>query len=252
MASYIGAIDQGTTSSRFIVFDRSGRLVSSAQKEHAQIYPSPGWVEHDPEEILRSTNGVIQEAMDVRGLRPEDLAGIGITNQRETTVVWHRKSGKPVYNAIVWQDTRVAPTVAEFAARGGQDRYRARTGLPPSTYFSALKIRWILDQVAGMREPAEGGDLRFGTIDSFLIWHLTGGPKGGVHVTDVTNASRTQLMNLNTLQWDQEILQDFGIPIQMLPKIVSSSEVYGTAKLPAIAGVAISGDLGDQQAALVG
>jgi len=252
MASYIGAIDQGTTSSRFIVFDRSGRLVSSAQKEHAQIYPSPGWVEHDPEEILRSTNGVIQEAMDVRGLRPEDLAGIGITNQRETTVVWHRKSGKPVYNAIVWQDTRVAPTVAEFAARGGQDRYRARTGLPLSTYFSALKIRWILDQVAGMREPAEGGDLRFGTIDSFLIWHLTGGPKGGVHVTDVTNASRTQLMNLNTLQWDQEILQDFGIPIQMLPKIVSSSEVYGTAKLPAIAGVAISGDLGDQQAALVG
>ena len=252
MASYIGAIDQGTTSSRFIVFDRSGRLVSSAQKEHAQIYPSPGWVEHDPVEILRSTNGVIQEAMDVRGLRPEDLSGIGITNQRETTVVWHRKSGKPVYNAIVWQDTRVAPTVAEFAARGGQDRYRARTGLPPSTYFSALKIRWILDQVAGMREPAEGGDLRFGTIDSFLIWHLTGGPKGGVHVTDVTNASRTQLMNLNTLQWDQEILQDFGIPIQMLPKIVSSSEVYGTAKLPAIAGVAISGDLGDQQAALVG
>ena len=252
MASYIGAIDQGTTSSRFIVFDRSGRMVSSAQKEHEQIYPNPGWVEHDPEEILRSTNGVIQEAMDARGLRPEDLAAIGITNQRETAVVWHKKSGKPVYNAIVWQDTRVAPTVAEFAARGGQDRYRARTGLPLSTYFSALKIRWILDQVAGMRDPAKGGDLLFGTMDSFLIWHLTGGPNGGVHVTDVTNASRTQLMNLNTLQWDQEILQDFGIPIQMLPKIVSSSEVYGTAKLPAIAGVAISGDLGDQQAALVG
>src|SRR5271157_3853659 len=252
MASYIGAIDQGTTSSRFIVFDESGRIVSSAQKEHEQIYPKPGWVEHDAEEIWRCTDGVIQEAMETRGLRPEDLAGIGITNQRETTVVWHRKSGKPVYNAIVWQDTRVAPTVAEFAARGGQDRYRARTGLPLSTYFSALKIRWILDQVAGMRDPAKGGDLLFGTMDSFLIWHLTGGPNGGVHVTDVTNASRTQLMNLNTLQWDQEILQDFGIPIQMLPKIVSSSEVYGSAKLPAIAGVAISGDLGDQQAALVG
>jgi glycerol kinase len=252
MASYVGAIDQGTTSSRFIVFDKSGRIVSSAQREHEQIYPKPGWVEHDPEEIWRRTDGVIQEAMEARGLRPEDLAAIGITNQRETTVVWHKKSGKPVTNAIVWQDTRVAPVVAEFAASGGQDRYRAKTGLPLATYFSALKIRWILANVAGARAQAEAGDLLFGNIDTFLIWHLTGGANGGVHVTDVTNASRTQLMNLNTLQWDGEILKDFGIPIQMLPKIASSSEVYGTAKPRAVAGVAIAGDLGDQQAALVG
>jgi glycerol kinase len=252
MASYLGAIDQGTTSSRFIVFDRSGRIVSVAQREHEQIYPKPGWVEHDPEEIWRRTAEVIQEAMEARGLRPEDLAAIGITNQRETTVVWHKKSGKPVYNAIVWQDTRVASAVVEFAARGGQDRYRGKTGLPLATYFSGLKIRWILEEVAGARAQAEAGDLMFGNIDTFLIWHLTGRPHGGVHVTDVTNASRTQLMNLVTLQWDQEILNDFGIPIQMLPKIVSSSEVYGTTKLRAIDGVAIAGDLGDQQAALVG
>jgi glycerol kinase len=252
MASYIGAIDQGTTSSRFIVFDRSGRIVSSAQSEHEQIFPKPGWVEHDPEEIWRRTHGVIKKAMEARGLQPDDLAAIGITNQRETTVVWHRKSGKPIYNAIVWQDTRVATAVAEFAMQGGKDRYRARTGLPLATYFSGLKIRWILEEVAGAREQAEAGDLLFGNVDTFLIWHLTGGMEGGVHVTDVTNASRTQLMNLQTLQWDREILQEFGIPIEMLPKIVSSSEVYGTATLPAIAGVAIAGDLGDQQAALVG
>src|ERR1700683_675493 len=252
MASYIGAIDQGTTSSRFIVFDRSGRIVSIAQREHEQIYPKPGWVEHDPEEIWRRTHGVIQEAMEAGGLRPEDLAAIGITNQRETTVIWHKKSGKPVYNAIVWQDTRVAPAVAEFSALGGQHRYRAKTGLPIATYFSGLKIRWILDEVAGARAQAEAGDLLFGNIDSFLIWHLTGGEHSGAHVTDVTNASRTQLMNLNTLQWDREILHDFALPIHMLPKIVSSSEIYGTANLPPIAGVAIAGDLGDQQAALVG
>ncbi len=252
MASYIGAIDQGTTSSRFIVFDRSGRIVSTAQREHEQIYPKPGWVEHDPEEIWRRTEGVIQEAMEARGLRPEDLAAIGITNQRETTVVWHKRTGKPVYNAIVWQDTRVASVVAEFAANGGQDRYRAKTGLPLATYFSGLKIRWILEEVAGARAQAEAGDLLFGNIDTFLIWNVTGGTQGGVHVTDVTNASRTQLMDLNTLQWDQDILRDFGIPVQMLPKIVSSSEVYGAAKRPSVAGVAIAGDLGDQQAALVG
>jgi len=252
MASYLAAIDQGTTSSRFIVFDRSGRIVSSAQQEHEQIYPKPGWVEHNPEEIWRCTSAVVQEAMAARGLRPEDLAAIGITNQRETTVVWHKKSGRPIYNAIVWQDTRVAPAVAEFAALGGQDRYRAKTGLPLATYFSGLKLRWILEEVAGAREQAEAGDLLFGNVDTFLIWHLTGGPAAGVHLTDVTNASRTQLMNLTTLQWDQDILNDFGVPAQMLPRIVSSSEVYGTAKLPAIAGVAIGGDLGDQQAALVG
>src|ERR1017187_3457545 len=252
MASYIGALDQGTTSSRFIVFDGSGRIVSSAQSEHEQIYPQAGWVEHDPEEIWRRTNEVIQAAMESGGLRGEDLAAIGITNQRETTVVWHRKTGKPVHNAIVWQDTRVAPMLAAFTASGGQDRYRAKTGLPLATYFSGLKIRWILDEVADARVQAEAGDLLFGNIDTFLIWKLTGGPNGGVHVTDVTNASRTQLMNLRTLQWDPEILNDFGIPRQMLPKIVSSSEVYGQAKVPAIAGVAIAGDLGDQQAALVG
>ena len=252
MADYIGAIDQGTTSTRFIVFDRSGRIVSTAQKEHEQIYPKPGWVEHNPEEIWRSTQDVIHQAMQARSLQPADLAAIGITNQRETTVVWHRKTGKPVYNAIVWQDTRVAPSVAAFAAHGGQDRYRAKTGLPLTTYFSGLKIRWILEEVAGARVQAEGGDLLFGNIDTFLIWNLSGGPNGGVHATDVTNASRTQLMNLATLDWDPESLRDFGIPRPMLPKIVSSSEVYGQAEIPAIAGVAIAGDLGDQQAALVG
>jgi glycerol kinase len=252
MAAYISAIDQGTTSSRFIVFDRSGRIVSMAQREHEQIYPKPGWVEHDPEEIWRRTVDVIREAMEARGLKPEDLAAIGITNQRETTVVWHKKSGKPVCNGIVWQDTRVAPAVAEFAALGGQDRYRVQTGLPLAAYFSGLKLRWILEEVAGARAQAEAGDLLFGNIDTFLIWNLTGGPQGGAHVTDVTNASRTQLMNLRTLEWDRDILKDFGIPAAMLPRIASSSEVYGTAHLAPVAGVAISGDLGDQQAALVG
>jgi len=252
MPSYIGAIDQGTTSTRFIVFDRAGRIVSTAQEEHEQIYPKPGWVEHDAEEIWRRTKSVIHKAMDARQLGPGDLAAIGMTNQRETTVVWHKKTGKPVYSAIVWQDTRVASSVAEFAAHGGQDRYRAKTGLPLATYFSGLKIRWILNEVAGARLHAEAGDLLAGTIDSFLIWNLTGGSSGGVHVTDVTNVSRTQLMNLATLEWDPEILRDFDIPIQMLPTIVSSSEVYGHARLPAIREVAIAGDLGDQQAALVG
>ena len=252
MASYVGAIDQGTTSTRFIVFDHSGRIISSAQREHAQIYPQPGWVEHDAEEIWRQTQNVIQEAMEAAGLRPQDLAAIGITNQRETTVVWNRKTGKPVYNALVWQDTRVANYVTAFAAHGGQDRYRARTGLPLTTYFSGLKIRWILDQVANARAQAEAGEIIFGNIDTYLIWHLTGGAQGGVHVTDVTNASRTQLMNIHSLEWDREMLRDFDIPIQMLPQIRSSSEVYGMARLPAIAGVRIAGDLGDQHAALVG
>ncbi|MGA1996941.1 MAG: FGGY family carbohydrate kinase, partial [Bryobacteraceae bacterium] len=248
MPNYVGAIDQGTTSTRFIVFDRSGRIVSVAQKEHEQIYPKPGWVEHDPEEIWRRTGEVIGEAMEAAGLLRSDLAAIGITNQRETTVVWNPKTGKPVYNAIVWQDTRVAATVAEYAAHGGQDRYRRRTGLPLATYFSGLKLRWILENVAGARRQAENGELLFGNIDTFLIWKLT----GGVHVTDVTNASRTQLMNLETFEWDAGILDDFGIPAAMLPKIVSSSEIYGQATLPPIAGVPVAGDLGDQQAALVG
>jgi glycerol kinase len=248
MADYIGAIDQGTTSTRFIVFDRAGQIVASAQEEHEQIYPQPGWVEHDPEEIWRRTESVIAKAMQAGKFVAKDLAAIGITNQRETTVVWNNKTGKPVYNAIVWQDTRVAADVAEFSKHGGQDRYRAKTGLPLATYFSGLKIRWILENIPGARAQAEAGDLICGTIDTFLIWKLA----GGVHVSDVTNASRTQLMSLSTLQWDESILRDFGIPIQILPKIASSSEIYGHAKLPAIRDVAIAGVLGDQQAALIG
>src|SRR6185503_13305273 len=241
MADYIGAIDQGTTSSRFIVFNRAGEVVSSAQEEHQQIYPKPGWVEHDAEEIWRRTATVISQAMEASKLKPADLAAIGITNQRETTVVWNRKTGKPVYNAIVWQDTRVADDVAEFSKRGGQDRYRAKTGLPLACYFSALKIRWILNNVPRLLQQAEAGDVICGTIDSLLFWKLTGGPDGGLHLTDVTNASRTQLMDLATLQWDPKILSDFGIPAQMLPKIVSSSEVYGEATHPTLQGLPIAG-----------
>ncbi|HMD42124.1 MAG TPA: glycerol kinase GlpK [Candidatus Acidoferrum sp.] len=252
MMAYLGAIDQGTTSTRFIVFDRTGRIVSVAQKEHQQIFPKPGWVEHDPDELWRRTQEVIEEAMQKAGLRPEDLAAIGITNQRETTLVWNRQTGRPVYNAIVWQDTRVSDDVAQFSKEGGQDRFRLKTGLPLATYFSGLKIRWILSQVPGAREQAEAGELLFGNVDTFLIWKLTGGAKGAVHVTDVTNASRTQLMNLQTLNWDQEILNAFGIPGSTLPKIASSSEVYGEALLEAIKDVKIAGILGDQQAALVG
>jgi len=252
MADYIGAIDQGTTSTRFIVFDRAGKIVASAQEEHEQIYPQPGWVEHDAEEIWRRTESVIAKTMQAAKLGPKDLAAIGITNQRETTVVWNKKAGKPIYNAIVWQDTRVAPDVAEFSKHGGQDRYRAKTGLPLATYFSGLKIHWILKNVPGARVQADAGDLICGTVDSFLIWKLTGGVSAGVHVTDVTNASRTQLMSLSTLQWDESILRDFEIPRQILPNIASSSEIYGYAKLPAIRDVAIAGVLGDQQAALIG
>lgn len=252
MPSYIGAIDQGTTSTRFIVFDKSGRVVSVAQQEHEQIYPRPGWVEHDPEEIWRRTQEVIGEAMGLRGLAPRDLAAIGITNQRETTVVWNRKTGAPVYNAIVWQDTRVEDAVAEFCRDGGQDRFRATTGLPLATYFSGLKLRWILNNVAGARQEAQDGELLFGTIDSYLAWMLTGGPDDGAHVTDVTNASRTQLMDLSSLSWSGEMLDTFGLPAQMLPRIASSSETYGTARLRAIKDVPIAGILGDQHAALVG
>ncbi len=252
MAKYVGAIDQGTTSTRFIVFDRTGRVISVAQREHEQVYPSPGWVEHKPEEIWLRTQEVISEAMRQQNLRASDLSAIGVTNQRETTVVWNRKTGIPLANALVWQDTRVASYVTEFAKTGGQDRFRAKTGLPLSTYFSSLKIRWILENVSGARALAEVGDALFGNIDSFLVWNLTGGTDGGVHITDVTNASRTQLMSLETLTWDKELLNAFGIPESMLPKIRSSSETYGLAKLPAIRDVAIAGILGDQQAALVG
>jgi glycerol kinase len=252
MPSYIGAIDQGTTSTRFIVFDKAGRIVSVAQKEHEQIYPKPGWVEHDPEEIWRRTQEVIGEAMQQKGLHPKDLAAIGISNQRETTVVWNRRTGKPLCNAIVWQDARVGDAVAEFSRVGGQDRFRKKTGLPLATYFSALKIRWILNNVPGARKQAETGELLFGNIDSFLLWNLTGGSQGGIHITDVTNASRTQLLNLQTLQWDKEILSLYGIPERMLPQIRSSSEVYGVSRTPSAEDVPISGILGDQQAALFG
>jgi glycerol kinase len=252
VASYIGAIDQGTTSTRFIVFDAHGRIVSVAQKEHEQIYPQPGWVEHDPEEIWRRTQEVISAAMQERGLRPQDIAAVGITNQRETTIVWNRKTGEAVYNALVWQDTRVADAVAEFSADGGPDRFRKKTGLPLATYFSGLKIRWILNNVPGVREKAESGDVIFGNVDTYLVWKLTGGPQGGIHVTDVTNASRTQLLNLETLAWDHDILRVFGIPEKMLPRISSSSEVYGSATLESIKGVPVAGILGDQQAALFG
>jgi glycerol kinase len=252
LTSYIGALDQGTTSTRFLVFDRSGRIVSAAQREHEQIYPQPGWVEHDPEEIWRRSREVIVEALSNNGLQKSDLAAVGIANQRETTIVWNRKTGKPVMNAIVWQDVRVAGDVAEFSKAGGADRFRSKTGLPLSPYFSGLKIRWILANVPGVRDRAEAGDVLFGTVDSFLAWHLTGGPDGGLHVTDVTNASRTQLMNLDTLDWDRDILRTFEIPQSMLPKICASSVLYGLIRNEYLASVPLAGILGDQQAALVG
>src|ERR1700722_13619386 len=252
VTAYLGAIDQCTTSTRFIVFDRSGRIVSFAQKEHEQIFPKPGWIEHDPDEIWRRTQEVIDEAIRAKELRPGDLAAIGITNQRETTVVWNRKTGRPVCNALVWQDTRVDKAVAEFSHDGGQDRFREKTGLPLATYFSGLKIRWVLKNIEGAKEAAEAGELLFGNIDSFLVWKLTGGTDGGIHVPDVTNASRTQLMNLKTLGWDAEMLEVYRIPEKMLPKIRSSSEIYGKARIDSIQDVSIAGILGDQQAALFG
>jgi glycerol kinase len=246
MTRYIGAIDQGTTSSRFIVFDRAGNTIAQAQRDHRQIFPQPGWVEHDPIEIRDNVRAVIAEALRGADLSPRDLAGVGITNQRETTVLWDRATGLPVHNALVWQDTRVDPLVAEMARYGGQDRFRAATGLPLASYFSALKLRWLLDNVPGARLRAEAGDLLFGTIDSWLLWNLT-----GLHVTDVTNASRTQLMNLATLEWDADLLAAFGIPRALLPRLAASSVVYGTAR-PPLEGVPIGGMLGDQQAALMG
>ena len=251
-AGYIGALDQGTTSTRFIIFDHRGRSVATAQREHEQIMPSPGWVEHDPLEIWRRTLEVIEEAAAQRGLRSKDLAAIGLTNQRETTVVWNRHTGIPVYNALVWQDTRVADEVARFTRSHGQDAFRQKTGLPLTTYFSGLKLAWILNHVKGARQDAERGDLLFGNMDSYLLWNLTGGIESGVHFTDVTNASRTQLMNISTLEWDPEMLAAFEIPAVMLPQIKSSSEVYGSLSRTSLAGVPIAGILGDQQAALVG
>ena len=251
MAKYVGAIDQGTTSTRFMIFDHAGQVIGIDQKEHEQIFPKPGWVEHDPMEIWAATQAVIAGALAKTHVDPKDLAAVGVTNQRETTVVWDKNTGKPVYNAIVWQDTRTDLICNELAKVGGQDRLRAKVGLPLATYFSGPKIKWILDNVPGAREKAEKGELYFGNTDSWIIWNVTGGVKGGVHVTDVTNASRTMLMNLETLEWDEEILKLMGIPRSMLPDIKASSEVYGTA-VGALAGIPIAGDLGDQQAALFG
>jgi glycerol kinase len=252
MSKFVGAIDQGTTSTRFIVFDRQGQIIAAAQKEHQQIYPKPGWVEHDAEEVWRNTQAVISLALNKAELKPSDLRSVGLTNQRETTLLWERSTGRPLHNALVWQDTRVDPLVAAFARGHGRDRFRGKTGLPLASYFSALKLRWLLDQDEGVRARARSGDTLFGTIDTWLLWNLTGGPHGGLHLTDATNASRTQLMHLQTLDWDPELLETFGIPRAMLPAIRSSSEVYGEAKSGALAGVPLAGILGDQQAALVG
>jgi glycerol kinase len=246
MTRYIGAIDQGTTSTRFIVFDRSGETIATAQMEHQQIYPQPGWVEHDPLEIWRNTQSVISEALHNAGLAAHDLAAVGITNQRETTLLWDRATGAPVHNALVWQDTRVDPLVAAYTRDGGQDRFRAQTGLPLASYFSGLKLQWLLDNVPDARRRAEAGDLLFGTIDTWLLWQLC-----GLHLTDVTNASRTQLMHLATLDWDDGMLSVFGIPRTLLPRIVPSSMVYSVGT-GALDGVPIAGMLGDQHAALMG
>jgi glycerol kinase len=252
MTRYVGAIDQGTTSTRFIVFDRGGSIVASAQKEHKQIFPKPGWVEHDPVEIWQNTQEVAGTALARAALTPADLAAVGITNQRETTILWERRSGKPLHNALVWQDTRVDQLVAQYSREGGPNRFRAKTGLPLASYFSGLKLQWLLDNVPGARGKAQSGDILFGNIDTWLTWNLTGGADGGLHITDVTNASRTQLMDLATLEWDSGLLEQLRIPRSVLPRIVSSSENYGAARTPALKGAAIAGILGDQQAALVG
>jgi glycerol kinase len=251
MADYVGALDQGTTSTRFMIFNHHGQVAGIDQKEHEQIFPRPGWVEHNPNEIWERSQEVIQGGLSKAGLSASDLAAVGITNQRETTVVWDKNTGEPVYNAIVWQDTRTDQICNELAAAGGQDRFRAKVGLPIATYFSGPKVKWILDNVEGARARAEAGDLVFGNIDTWCIWNLTGGINGGAHVTDVTNASRTMLMDLATLEWDDEILGIMGIPKSMLPQIRSSSQVYGDAT-GALAGIPVAGDLGDQQAALFG
>ena len=251
MAKYSAAIDQGTTSTRFMIFDHKGLVVGVVQKEHEQIYPKPGWVEHNPMEIWERTQEVIKSALKKSGVDPKDIAAVGVTNQRETTVVWEKATGKPVYNAIVWQDTRTDKICDELAKSGGQDRFRPKVGLPLATYFSGPKIKWILDNVGGVRAKAEKGEVLFGNIDTWVIWNLTGGPKGGVHVTDVSNASRTMLMNLATLDWDDEILKLMGVPKAMLPKVMPSSAVYGKA-VGDLAGIPVAGDLGDQQAALFG
>jgi len=256
MSKYVAAIDQGTTSTRCVLFDHDGQIVSVAQQEHQQIFPEPGWVEHDALEIWQRTQNVIRDTLAQSGASAGDIAAVGITNQRETTLVWNKHSGEPYYNAIVWQDTRTKAICDELAAGGGQDRFRARAGLPLATYFSGPKIKWILDHVPGVRDAAEKGDAIFGNLDTWEIWWLTGGPSGGAHVTDVTNASRTMLMNLESLDWDAEILGILGIPNAMLPRIVPSSDpnAWGATLEdgPFGGSIPVCGDLGDQQAALVG
>jgi glycerol kinase len=256
MADFVGAVDQGTTSTRFMIFDHSGNEVGKHQLEHSQILPQAGWVEHNPVEIWERTSSVIKTAMNAQGLQASDLAALGITNQRETAVVWNRKTGRPYYNAIVWQDTRTDRIASALEREGKGDIIRQKAGLPPATYFSAGKVQWILENVDGVREAAEAGDAVFGNTDTWLLWHLTGGTEGGVHVTDVTNASRTMLMNLETLDWDDELISFFNIPRQMLPEIRPSSDPnkYGETLTNGPLGgvVALTGDLGDQQAATVG
>jgi glycerol kinase len=252
VASYVAAIDQGTTSTRAILFDAAARITALAQREHEQIHPRAGWVEHDAGEIWARTREVIDEALARAHAQPADVVAIGVTNQRETTVLWDRRTGEPIHHAIVWQDTRTAALVRELAGEEGPDRLRERVGLPLSTYFSGPKVAWLLDHVPGARGRAENGELAFGTIDTWLLWNLTGGPTGGLHVTDATNASRTLLMDLHTLDWHEPSLELMGIPRALLPEIRSSSEVYGEARAGALRGVPVAGMIGDQQAALFG
>ncbi|MCF8040394.1 MAG: glycerol kinase GlpK, partial [Desulfohalobiaceae bacterium] len=256
MPQYIGAVDQGTTSSRFIIFDHEGRIKGLDQMEHRQIFPKPGWVEHDPLEIWQNTQAVIQGALTKSGINGSQLAAVGITNQRETTVVWEKNSGRPFFNAIVWQCARTHEICRKLIAEGGQDRFRETTGLPVSTYFSGPKIKWVLDTVPEARQAAKRGEALYGTMETWIIWWLTGGPKGGAHVTDVTNASRTLLMDLYSLQWDEAICQVLDIPMSGLPRIVPSSDSASwgpTAEEgPFKARVPVCGAVGDQQAALVG
>ncbi len=251
---YVGAIDQGTTSTRFVIFNNKGERMSSCQLEHKQYFPKPGWVEHDPMEIIDRTNDAIKGALDSAGIKPESLAAIGITNQRETSVIWNKNTGKPYYNAVVWQDTRTDALCKELAVDGNMDCFRHKVGLPLTTYFSGPKLKWLLDKTPGLRDAADSGDAIFGTIDTWLVWWLTGGPGKGVHVTDVTNASRTMLMNIESLQWSDEMLKVMDIPEQVLPEIRSSSEVYGHTVADGVFGmeIPVSGILGDQQAALFG
>jgi glycerol kinase len=249
MADYVAALDQGTTSTRCMVFDHGGNVVAIEQLEHEQIYPEPGHVEHDPGEIWERCRQVIDKAAQDAG---GTITAVGVTNQRETTVVWDRNTGEPVYNAIVWQDTRTDRICAELEKDGGQDRFRPKNGLPIATYFSGPKVRWILDNVDGAQARADAGDLCFGNIDTWCIWNLTGGTNGGLHITDVSNASRTMLMNLETLDWDDELLSTIGVPRSMLPEIRPSSAPYGEIKNGAFSGVQVAGDLGDQQAATFG